>query len=106
MKWLVIVIFAGISQDGSRDLYVFTQPTFETKVQCQADITDPAVVPILVEQVIKDNGYRPIEKVVCMEENDFFELYKESWKEEDQISLQDKDDKISFYTDDNEWPRN
>tara|TARA_B100001287_G_scaffold25781_1_gene18716 strand:+ start:1868 stop:2131 length:264 start_codon:yes stop_codon:yes gene_type:complete len=87
MKWLVIVVFAGISQDGSRDLYVFTQPTFETEIQCQADITDPAVVPILVQQVIKDNGYRPIEKVICMEENDFIELYKKSWQEENEISL-------------------
>ena len=87
MKWLVIVVFAGISQDVSRDLYVFTQPTFETEIQCQADITDPAVVPILVQQVIKDNGYRPIEKVICMEENDFIELYKKSLQEENEISL-------------------
>ena len=65
----------------------FTQPTFETEIQCQADITDPAVVPILVQQVIKDNGYRPIEKVICMEENDFIELYKKSWQEENEISL-------------------
>ena len=81
MKWLVIVIFAGISADGNKDLYVFTQPTFETEIQCQADITDPAIIPILVNKVIKYNGFRQIEGVVCMEENNFIELYEESWKE-------------------------
>ena len=80
MKWLVIVIFAGVSTEGNKDLYVFTKPTFETATQCQADISDPAIIPILVNKVMKDNGFRQIEKVVCMEENDFIELYEESWK--------------------------
>ena len=55
MKWLVIVIFAGMSAEGNKDLYVFTKPTFETAAQCQADITDPAIITILVNKVIKDN---------------------------------------------------
>lgn len=86
MKWLIIVIFAGISPQGNRDLYVFTNPTFETEIQCKADITDPAVIPILVNKVIKENGFRKIDKVVCMEENDFIELYKESWKEKTEVN--------------------
>jgi len=86
MKWLIIVIFAGISTEGNRDLYVFTNPTFETEIQCQADITDPAVIPILVNKVIEENGFRKIDKVVCMEENDFIELYKESWKEKTEVN--------------------
>ena len=81
MKWLVIVIFAGVSIEGNKDLYVFTKPTFETAVQCQADISDPAIIPILVNKVMKDNGFRQIEGVVCMKENDFIELYEESWKQ-------------------------
>ena len=80
MKWLVIVIFAGVSTEGNKDLYVFTKPTFETAAQCQADISDPAIIPILVNKVMKDNGFRQIERVVCMEENNFIELYEESWK--------------------------
>jgi hypothetical protein len=86
MKWLIIVIFAGISAQGNKDLYVFTNPTFETEIQCKADITDPEVIPILVNKVIEQNGYRKIDKVICMEENDFIELYKESWKEKTEVS--------------------
>tara|TARA_A100001035_G_scaffold262179_1_gene241762 strand:- start:322 stop:582 length:261 start_codon:yes stop_codon:yes gene_type:complete len=81
MKWLVVVVFAGLSPEGDKDLYVFTNPTFETEVQCQADITDPAVVPILVNKVIQDNGYRKIEKVVCMLDNDLKELFQKFTKE-------------------------
>ena len=69
-----------MSAEGNKDLYVFTKPTFETAAQCQADISDPAIIPILVNKVMKDNGFRQIERVVCMEENDFIELYEESWK--------------------------
>tara|TARA_B100000575_G_C22581476_1_gene366492 strand:- start:56 stop:319 length:264 start_codon:yes stop_codon:yes gene_type:complete len=74
MKWLVIVIFAGLSPQGDKDLYVFTNPTFDTQLQCQADITDPAVVPILVKKVIQDNGYRKIEKVVCLLDTDLIDI--------------------------------
>jgi|TARA_B100000123_G_scaffold37137_1_gene24447 hypothetical protein len=81
MKWLVVVVFAGLSPEGDKDLYVFTNPTFETEVQCQADITDPAVVPILVNKVIQDNGYRKIEKVVCMLDNELKELFQKFKKE-------------------------
>ena len=76
MKWLVIVIFAGLSPEGDKDLYVFTNPTFDTQLQCQADITDPAVVPILVKKVIQDNGYRKIEKVVCLLDTDLIDIMK------------------------------
>ena len=76
MKWLVIVIFAGLSPQGDKDLYVFTNPTFDTQLQCQADITDPAVVPILVNKVIQDNGYRKIERVMCMLDNDLIDIMK------------------------------
>ena len=74
MKWLVVVVFAGLTPQGDKDLYVFTNPTFETQVQCQSDITDPAVVPILVNKVIQDNGYRKIERVMCMLDNDLIDI--------------------------------
>ena len=52
MKWLVIVIFAGLTPSGGKDLYVFTNPTFDTQVQCQSDISNPEVIPILVKKVM------------------------------------------------------
>ena len=74
MKWLVIVIFAGLTPSGGKDLYVFTNPTFDSQTQCIADISDPDVVPILVKKVIQDNGPKPIEKVVCMLDTEFKKL--------------------------------
>ena len=74
MKWLVVVVFAGLSPEGDKDLYVFTNPTFDTQIQCQADISDPAVVPVLVKKVVKDNGPRPIEKVMCMLDTDLIQI--------------------------------
>ena len=87
MKWLVIVIFAGLSPQGDKDIYVFTNPTFETQIQCQADITDPAVVPILVNKVIQDNGPRPIERVICVEDIKFKEFLESLQKKEKGIAL-------------------
>tara|TARA_B100000073_G_C23604171_1_gene521699 strand:+ start:584 stop:847 length:264 start_codon:yes stop_codon:yes gene_type:complete len=87
MKWLVIVIFAGISPSGGKDLYVFTNPTFDTQTQCQADISDPNVVPILVKKVIQDNGPKKIEKVVCMLDKDFKELLESLQKKEKGVAL-------------------
>ena len=87
MKWLVIVIFAGMSPSGGKDLYVFTNPTFDTQTQCQADISDPNVVPILVKKVIQDNGPKKIEKVVCMLDKDFKELLEGLQKKEKGVAL-------------------
>ena len=87
MKWLVIVIFAGITPSGGKDLYVFTNPTFDTQTQCQADISDPNVVPILVKKVIQDNGPKKIEKVVCMLDKDFKELLEGLQKKEKGVAL-------------------
>lgn len=87
MKWLVVVVFAGLSPQGDKDLYVFTNPTFETQIQCQADITDPAVVPILVNKVIQDNGYRKIERVMCMLDNDLIDIMESYQKKEKGVAL-------------------
>jgi len=87
MKWLVVVVFAGLTPQGDKDLYVFINPTFETQVQCQADITDPAVVPTLVRKVIQDNGPRPIEKVMCILDTDLKQIMETYQKKEKGIAL-------------------
>ena len=74
MKWLIVVIFAGLSPEGDKDLYVFTNPTFDNPVVCQSDISNPDVVPILVKKVVKDNGPRPIERVMCMLDTDLIQI--------------------------------
>lgn len=87
MKWLVIVIFAGVTPDGNKDLYVFTNPTFETQVQCQSDISNPEVIPILVKKVIEDNGPKKIERVVCMLDTEFKKLLESFPKKEKGVAL-------------------
>ena len=37
MNWLIVVVFAT----GLGDLYVFTNPTFETRQECMMTVADP-----------------------------------------------------------------
>ena len=66
MKWLIVVVFANLSPSGEKELYIFTNPTFDNPVVCQSDISNPEVIPLLVEKIIKENGPRPIERVLCL----------------------------------------
>ena len=73
MKFLIVVIFAMNvnSYDGGRDLFIFTQPTYEDKLQCEADITDPLVYPGLVEKLVLEyRQLKKIESVICVEEQE------------------------------------
>lgn len=70
MKWLIVVLFA--TMEG--DLYVFTDPTFETQQECRAFITDREKIPMLVEKLNMEYGVpMPIQGVNCIQE----ELFKE-----------------------------
>ena len=70
MKWLIVVLFA--TMEG--DLYVFTDPTFETQKECRAFITDREKIPMLVEKLNMEYGVpMPIQGVNCIQE----ELFKE-----------------------------
>jgi len=72
MKFFIVVIFAMTLGDMDRDLYVFTEPTFDDKTVCEATITDPQYFPGLVQKlVIEYKGQlKTIEAVVCVEENE------------------------------------
>ena len=73
MNWLIVVVFAITMQDidGGRDMYVFTEPTYESKDMCEADITDPMVYPGLIEKLVKEyKQVKKIEGVVCVEEKE------------------------------------
>lgn len=67
-EWFIVVIFAITTPDinAGRDMYVFTQPTYNSADQCLADITDPENVPDLVQKLYMEYGsFKPIEGVVC-----------------------------------------
>ena len=73
MTWFIVVVFAlsPLDIDGGIYLYIFTNPTYDNYDQCSADITDPMVYPLLVEQLLKDYGKpRKITNVVCVEKKE------------------------------------
>ena len=78
MKWLIVVLFlldpnADVTAD--RDLYVFTDPTFDSREQCELDIVDPAVYPALVHKLMLEYKYpRKIQNVFCVSEKELEQL--------------------------------
>ena len=66
LKILVVVLMAGVMENGGRDLYVFTTPTFENIESCnQWASTNPEQV---IWTVAQSYGQRPIEMVYCVDE--------------------------------------
>ena len=79
--WLIVVTFTGVNSDGTKNLYVFSQPYYEQQEYCEADITDPAVYPGLVASLIQDyKGVTPgrIEKVQCVSADELMDAMKKS----------------------------
>tara|TARA_Y100000385_G_scaffold181644_1_gene187617 strand:+ start:1156 stop:1419 length:264 start_codon:yes stop_codon:yes gene_type:complete len=77
MKWLIVVVFANLSPVGEKEMYIFVNPTFDTQYECQADIHNPEVIPILVKKIVEDNGPRPVERVLCLPEKSVNEFIKD-----------------------------
>jgi|TARA_B100001094_G_scaffold92406_1_gene88273 hypothetical protein len=74
MKWLIVVVFANLAPNGDKEMFVFTNPTFDDPYECQADISNPQVIPLLTQKIIEENGTRPIERVMCLPEKSVNEL--------------------------------
>ena len=66
LKVLVVVLMAGIMENGGRDLYVFTKPTFTTIESCKewAQQNPDQVIWTIAQEY----GQRPIEMVYCVDE--------------------------------------
>ena len=77
MKWLIVVVFANLAPNGDKEMFVFTNPTFDDPYECQADISNPEVIPILVQKIMEENGPRPIERVLCLPEKSVNEFIKD-----------------------------
>lgn len=77
MKWMIVVVFANLSPVGEKEMYIFVNPTFDTQYECQADISNPEVIPILAKKVLEENGPRPIERVLCLPEKSVNEFIKD-----------------------------
>lgn len=66
MKWLVVVVLAGLYGDGSQDVYVFKNQEFNSKEECVAHVQDPENTPAYVQQLMYEYGpNRNIQAVLC-----------------------------------------
>ena len=71
MKFFIVVVFALTIGDADRDLYIFTDPTFDNKDICEAIITDPQYFPSLVQKLVMEyKQIKSIDAVVCVEEEE------------------------------------
>ena len=61
--FMIVVTFSGLNADGTKNMYVFAQPFYQEEVLCQADITDPAVYPGLVANLLSDYKGMPPGKI-------------------------------------------
>tara|TARA_B100000035_G_scaffold35136_1_gene26585 strand:- start:2866 stop:3123 length:258 start_codon:yes stop_codon:yes gene_type:complete len=66
LKILVVVLMAGMTPTGSQDLYIFTDPKFETIQECQK--WSQGNVPAIIFNVQREYGNRPIKEIYCMRE--------------------------------------
>lgn len=66
MTWMIVVVFATLAGD----VYIFTDPTFETQTECREYMTDVENIPGLVDKMFTDYGRQmPIRAVNCLEED-------------------------------------
>jgi hypothetical protein len=66
MNWMIVVLFATLQGD----VYLFTEPTFETREQCIEYISDKEQIPSIVEKLVWEYGRQmPIHAINCLEED-------------------------------------
>ena len=90
MKWFVMVFFLSFNQDGSMNTFVFTEPTFNDEASCRATLTDKTEIGKYVYTMMqKYNGVLPgpVQKVNCIDENQFKDLQKVQPKKQDGVNI-------------------
>ena len=70
MKWFLIVVFAGMSPDGFKDVYVFEEPHYTELQDCINAANDPDMIQVFVQKMVNDyQRVKDIEKVICSPED-------------------------------------
>lgn len=71
MKWLIVVLFYTLHGD----VYIFTEPTFETREECISSIKDPNMVPVYTKKLVMEYGrLLPIQAINCLQEDTIVEI--------------------------------
>jgi hypothetical protein len=67
MNWLIVVVFATMTGD----VYIFTDPKFDTREECVASIKDPNMVPVYSKKLVMEYGrLLPILGLNCLQEDE------------------------------------
>jgi hypothetical protein len=74
MKWFIYVIMIGMYSDGTKDTYLFTEPTLPTLQACQEYVYRYSD-SIRKDMMIEFNG-KQIERVFCIEEKKLREFFE------------------------------
>lgn len=75
MKWFIVVLFMEWEQ---YPIYVFTEPTFDSREECMESIKNPNHVPAYVSKLLLEYGRpMPIKGINCIDENLYRQLKDE-----------------------------
>ena len=55
MKWLVVVIFSGVLQNGTMETFVFTNPKFNTVEECIVYANNPPDIRNMVRRIYAES---------------------------------------------------
>ena len=75
MNWLIVVVFATMAGD----VYIFTDPKFDTKEECMASVSNPQDQVCYIQKLVDEyKRQMPIHMVNCLQEdviNEILEKY-------------------------------
>ena len=70
MKWMIFVIMTAMPNQGDYDdIYIFSNPTFNTFEECRAHVLSPQNIPSLSRHLILQYGVRTIQDIKCVPES-------------------------------------
>jgi len=79
--WLVIVIFAlapGENFSADRDMYVFTEPSHNSKEECLGSTSDPEGIKMYIAKLFMEYGEpKKIQAVTCVEKEELKRILNE-----------------------------
>ena len=79
MKWFIVVLFYTLQGD----VYIFTEPTFDSYDECYGSITDPEAVPGYVQKLVFEYGrLMPIQALNCLNEDTIKQILAKMNEEE------------------------
>jgi len=82
MKWLIVVIFANVQGD----LYIFTDPTFDTREVCMQSINDKEDQKKYVRKLVLEYGkVMPIRGINCLQEDTIRQILEEHQSEKNGV---------------------